>query len=87
MVIDKKKTKKNRDDLISFLRKNNIGCGVNYRTVTDMSIFKKKLGWNDNTCKKSKYLGDNTISLPLYPGLKIKDLNFICEKVQQFFKI
>ncbi len=87
MVIDKKKTKKKRDDLILFLKKNNIGCGVNYRTVTDMSIFKKKLGWNNKTCKNSKYLGDNTVSLPLYPDLRIKDLNFICEKVQQFFKI
>ena len=43
MVIDKKNTKKTRDDLILFLKKNNIGCGVNYRTVTDMSIFKKNL--------------------------------------------
>ena len=87
VIIDKNKTKKNRDDLILFLKKNNIGCGVNYRTVTDMSIFKKKLGWNNKTCKNSKYLGDNTVSLPLYPDLRIKDLNFICEKVQQFFKI
>jgi dTDP-4-amino-4,6-dideoxygalactose transaminase len=79
--------KKNRDDLILFLKKCNIGCGVNYKTVTDMSVFKKKFGWNNNTCKNSKYLGDNTLSLPLYPDLKIKDINYICEKVQKFFKI
>ena len=87
LVIDKNNTKKNRDDLILFLKKCNIGCGVNYRTVTDMSVFKKKFGWNNNTCKNSKYLGDNTLSLPLYPDLKIKDINYICEKVQKFFKI
>jgi len=86
IVLDKNKTKKKRDDLILFLKKNNIGCGVNYRSVTDMSIFKKKFGWNINTCKNSKYLGDNTLSLPLYPDLKIKDVNFICEKIQEFFK-
>ena len=87
LVIDKNNTKKNRDDLILFLKKCNIGCGVNYKTVTDMSVFKKKFGWNNNTCKNSKYLGDNTLSLPLYPDLKIKDINYICEKVQKFFKI
>ena len=43
IVIDKKKTKKNRDDLILFLRKYNIGCGVNYKSVTDMTVFKKKI--------------------------------------------
>ena len=87
LVIDKNNTKKNRDDLILFLKKCNIGCGVNYKTVTDMSVFKKKFGWNNDTCKNSKYLGDNTLSLPLYPDLKIKDINYICEKVQKFFKI
>ena len=87
LVIDKNNTKKNRDDLILFLKKCNIGCGVNYKTVTDMSVFKKKFGWNNNTCKNSKYLGDNTLSLPLYPDLKIKDVNYICEKIQKFFKI
>tara|TARA_B100000674_G_C37922054_1_gene953750 strand:- start:242 stop:1411 length:1170 start_codon:yes stop_codon:yes gene_type:complete len=86
LVIDKNKTKKNRDDLILFLKKCNIGCGVNYRSVTDMSIFKKKFGWTDKTCKNSKYLGDNTLSLPLYPDLTIKDVNYICEKIQKFFK-
>tara|TARA_B100000795_G_scaffold264341_1_gene244726 strand:- start:92 stop:1261 length:1170 start_codon:yes stop_codon:yes gene_type:complete len=86
IIIDKNKTKKNRDDFILFLKKNNIGCGINYRSVTDMSVYKKKFGWNVNTCKNSKYVGDNTISLPLYPDLTIKDVNFICGKVQKFFK-
>ena len=86
IIIDKNKTKKNRDDFILFLKKNNIGCGIHYRSVTDMSVYKKKFGWNINTCKNSKYVGDNTISLPLYPDLTIKDVNFICEKIQKFFK-
>ena len=41
LVIDKKKTKKKRDDLISFLFKNKIGVGINYRTVTDMTVYRK----------------------------------------------
>ena len=86
LVIDKSKTKKKRDDLILFLKKYNIGCGVNYRSATDMSVFRKKFGWNNKTCKNSKYLGDNTLSLPLYPDLTHKDVNYICEKIQKFFK-
>ena len=39
--ISNKRTKKRRDNLIKFLKKNNIGTGVNYRCVTDMSYYKK----------------------------------------------
>ena len=86
LVIDKKKTKKNRDALISYLNRNNIGTGVNYRTVTDMTIFRKKYGWNNKTCIHSKYLGDNTLSLPVHPNVKKKEVLYICEKVKQFFR-
>mgnify|MGYP001180214883 CR=1 FL=1 len=87
IVLDKNRTKKNRDDLISYLGKNKIGCGVNYRSVTDMTVFRKKYKWNNKTCIKSKYIGDNTISLPLYPDLKIKDQNYICSKIEKYFQI
>lgn len=87
IVLDKSRTKKNRDDFITYLGKNKIGCGVNYRSVTDMTVFKLKYKWNNKTCVKSKYIGDNTISLPLYPDLKIEDLNYICSKIEKYFQI
>ena len=86
IVIDKTKTNKRRDDLITYLNKNKIGTGVNYRSVTDMSLYRKNLGWNDSTCKISKNLGDNILSLPLYPSLKISQAKYICDKVSEFFK-
>ncbi len=86
IIIDKKKTKKKRDDLIVFLKKNNIGTGVNYRSVTDMSIYKKQLGWSKKICPISKEIGDNIISLPLYPSLKISEVNYITSKISEFFK-
>ena len=50
----------------------------------------KKLGvkvvFNNQTCKIAKLVGDNILSLPLYPTLTKKKLDYICEKVQQFFK-
>ena len=86
LVIDKKKTKKKRDNLISFLSKNNIGVGINYRTVTDMTVYRKKYRWTNNTCPHSKYLGDNTLSLPIHPKVTKKEALYICEKIKQFFK-
>jgi len=86
MVIDKKKTEKKRDDLISFLFKNKIGVGINYRTVTDMTVYRKKYGWTNNTCPYSKYLGDNTLSIPVHPKVTKKEALYICEKIKQFFQ-
>ena len=85
LVIDKNKTNHSRDKLVKFLNSMGIGIGINYRTVTDMSIFKKKFGWNNKTCPNSKYLGDNTLSLPVHPKIKKKEVVYICEKIKEFF--
>ena len=52
IVLDKKKTNKKRDYLLRYLNENGIGVGVNYRSVTSMSCYKKLFGWNNKTCKK-----------------------------------
>ncbi len=85
LVIDKDKTEKKRDDLIKFLNKNKIGIGVNYRTVTDMTVFRKKFKWTDKICPHSKYLGDNTLSLPVHPKITTKEAYYICERIKEFF--
>ncbi len=85
LVVDKDKTNKNRNDLIKFLNLKGVGVGINYRTVTDMSIFRKKFNWNNRTCPNSKYLGDNTLSLPIHPKVQKKEALYICEKIREFF--
>ena len=52
-----------------------------------MQYYKKNLGWNENTCKKAKLAGDNIISLPMQPTITIKELNYICNKIGEYFKI
>lgn len=85
-LLNKKKDKYLRDKLVIFLQKKKIGIGITYRSVTDMSIFRRKFKWNDRTCAVSKNLGDNLISLPIYPDLKIKEVKYICENIKKFFK-
>ena len=86
IILDKSKTKKKRDDLVIFLKKKNIGTGINYRAVTDMTIYKKKLGWNDKTAPYAKQVGDNILSLPLYPSLTFNEAKYISKKIREFFK-
>ena len=86
LIIDKKRTNKQRDKLIRFLKKNKINVGVNYRSVTEMTIYKKNYKWNNKTCPISNYVGKNTISLPLYPSLQKKEISYICKKICEFFE-
>jgi dTDP-4-amino-4,6-dideoxygalactose transaminase len=51
-----------------------------------MSYYKKNLGWNKNTCKNAKQVGDNIVSLPMQPTLTKKKINYICDKVCEFFQ-
>jgi len=85
MVIDKKKTKKNRDDLIKYLIKKKIGSAVHYRSITIMSNYKKLFKWKNSDYPICFYIGSNTISLPLYPGLKDKEQDHIIFQVKKFF--
>jgi len=78
------KIDKFRDKLFAYLTSNKIGCGINYRSVTDMSIFVEKFKWNKKICPNAKYLGDNTISLPLHPNMTPRDVNLICNKIKKF---
>ena len=85
VVLDKKKTKLKRDDLLLYLSKNKIGVGVNYRSVTQLSYFIKKYKWNSNTCKIADYIGKNILSLPIYPDLKVSQQNYIISTIKKFF--
>lgn len=85
IVIQKSKTSKTRDELASYLLKKKIGVGINYRSVTDMYVYKRKYRWKDSLTKNAKYVGDNVISLPLYPELKKKEIDYICDKIRDFF--
>ena len=85
--LDNYKNNKNlRDQLAVYLKNNKIGVGITYRSVTDMTIFKKMFKWNKSMCPLSKNLGDNLISLPIYPDLKDYEQKYICEKIKKFFR-
>ena len=83
---DKRKTKKNRSELIKFFDQNKIGFGIHYRSINDMTFYKKEYNWSKKNAPNAHYVGDNIISLPLYPHLKMKHLKYICDKIDNFFE-
>tara|TARA_A100001015_G_scaffold167064_1_gene185732 strand:+ start:3065 stop:4183 length:1119 start_codon:yes stop_codon:yes gene_type:complete len=72
-----------RDKLISFLNKNNIQVTVNYRSITELTYYKKKYRYK---CKFSEKWGQQTLSLPFHLKINDKDLDYIYSKLNSFFK-
>lgn len=86
IVIDKSKTNKTRKELVNHLKKNKIGFGIHYRAINELSYYKKKFRLSEKSFPNSTYLGNNSVTLPLYPDLKIGQIKKICKNLEIFFK-
>ena len=83
ILLNKKKTNKNRVELIEYLRKNKINTTVHYIPANKHLFYKKKL--RNFKLENTNYVYENIISLPFHNHLKKNDVKFICNKIQKFF--
>ncbi len=68
----------NRDDLVKYLRENNIESTIGTYCLSGTSYYKNR--YND-VQKNAMYLENNTITLPCYDDVEI---NYIAEKIKEF---
>ena len=73
-----------REKLLNYLQKNNIGCGVHYKSINKYKFYKDKI-------INKKYLiaddiGERILSIPIYESLKKNEIEFITDKIKKFFK-
>lgn len=73
---------KNKSDLINFLTKNGVSTGVHFTPLNQQPYFKNEEG---ETLVTSN-LYNEIVTLPLYPMIQAKDVNYVCEKIIQFYK-
>ena len=70
-----------RDIALAVLGEANIGVTINYRDVPSMNYYKHKYRFEIGTFPKSESWGAGTISLPLFPGLKSTEQEYIIQVV------
>jgi dTDP-4-amino-4,6-dideoxygalactose transaminase len=68
---------KNRDEILSELSNCNIGVTVNYRSVPSMKYYKDKYNIPLDSYKKSYNWGEETLSLPLFPGISKDEQEYV----------
>lgn len=74
---------KKRDQIIKNFRKYSIGFSIHYlKSINDMSYYKKKNNLSKKNFLSAYKYSKRVISLPVYPKLKIKEINFICKVIK-----
>lgn len=73
-------TEGQRDGLASYLRQNNIECGIHYQANHRLDLFKTTY-----ELPKSELLADEALTLPLHAELQEEDVLYIVRKVQEYF--
>ena len=83
--INKKNAEIIRNKLINYLMKFAIKTNLHYSPI-HLQPYYRKLGFKKNDFKESENYSKSALSIPMYPGLKSKELKFIILKISTFFK-
>jgi dTDP-4-amino-4,6-dideoxygalactose transaminase len=73
--------KLSRDEFIRKMGQSKIECGVHYRPVFELSYYKDALKLSKKKFPNASYAGERVVTLPLYPGLKFSDIDYICDNI------
>ncbi len=68
-----------RDLALLMLGEAKIGATVNYRAVHTMNYYSKKYGYSGNDFPISFSWGNETLSIPLFPGITLQEQNYVIE--------
>ncbi len=75
-------TDRKRDPVLTALQEKGIGVAVNYRPIHLLKYYRDRYGFKEGDYPVAEKIGARTISIPLYPGLKDTEVDYIVKSVQ-----
>ncbi|MFH1035519.1 MAG: DegT/DnrJ/EryC1/StrS aminotransferase family protein [Pseudomonadota bacterium] len=70
-----------RDRFLAEMQARGIGVSVNYRAIHLLSYYRQRLGHQPGDFPVAERIGDSTISLPLFPGIRDEEVARVIEAV------
>jgi len=83
-VIILKTNKITRQQLMDELKKRNIGTSIHFPAVFSFSYY-KKLSFTGEDCPNASFVGNNILSLPLFPKMTIEDAEYVITSLKEIF--
>ncbi len=80
------KRQETRDKLQKFLNDNGIGTGLHYPIPLHLQPCFKELGYKKGDFPVTEQLAEGGLSLPIYPELTDPQIEYVTEKIREFFK-
>ena len=75
-----------RDKFLQLLAQKGIEGGVHYKPIFELSYYKNVLGLKAQHFPNTAYAGKRVVSLPLYPSLKLTDVDYICDIIKNIIR-
>jgi len=72
-----------RDEILWGLQQKGVGVAVNYRACHLYALFRERYGHREGDFPQAELIGRRTISLPLYPGLRDDELEYVVAAVRE----
>jgi hypothetical protein len=73
-----------RGEFIERMRQREIGVGVHYPAMHLFSLY-RGLGWKEGDFPHAERVGRETVTLPLFPGMSLQDVERVCLAVKEIF--
>ena len=75
-----------RDELKDWLFKNGIQCGIHYPIPIHLQpVYMTLYGYREGAFPYSEILSKTVLSLPMFPQLTDDEIDYVCEKVSEFY--
>ena len=75
-----------RDELKEFLQQKGIGTAIHYPIPPHLQKAYSHLNFKKGDFPIAEKLANQSLSLPIYPGLSNDQVNYICDSIIEFFK-
>lgn len=74
-----------RDDLDKYLKENGIGTSIYYPIPLHLQKCFSYLGYKKGDFPVAENLCDTVLALPMYPELTVNEIEYICDKIREFY--
>jgi UDP-4-amino-4-deoxy-L-arabinose-oxoglutarate aminotransferase len=76
-----------RDTVLDELQKRGIGVAVNYRAVHLRKFYKENFNYKEGDYPNAEKIGNETISIPMYPKLTVNEIEYIVTNLIEIKKL
>jgi len=75
-----------RDELLEYLRKNDVGCNIYYPKALHLQECFSYLNHSKGDFPESEYASEHVISIPIYSELNTDQQDYVISKIKEFYQ-